>query len=62
MCWKDYVVLDDRSLLGEAGGEFMEGHFVQTRLVKGLTEAPHTPHTSTFTRSPAIECCTALAL
>jgi len=36
--WQDYVVIDDRSLLKEAGGEFMVGHFVQTRLVKGLTK------------------------
>jgi hypothetical protein len=33
-----YVVLDDRSLFREKGGdEYMHGHFVQTRLIKGLT-------------------------
>ena len=32
-----YVVIDDRSLLRERGGEYMQGHFVQTRLIRGLT-------------------------
>merc|ERR1712166_1344742 len=34
---ENYVCLDDRSLLKEHGGEYMIGHFVQTRLSKGLT-------------------------
>ena len=32
-----FVVLDDRDLFKEQGGLELEGHFVKTRLTKGLT-------------------------
>tara|TARA_B110001452_G_scaffold266295_1_gene272796 strand:+ start:170 stop:760 length:591 start_codon:yes stop_codon:yes gene_type:complete len=34
-----YVAIDDRDLLGEVGGDELEGHFVQTSFSTGLTAA-----------------------
>jgi len=33
-----YVAIDDRVLTGELGGEYMRGHFVQTRMSSGLNQ------------------------
>ena len=33
----NYVAIDDRVLPNELGGEYMRGHFVQTRMANGLT-------------------------
>ena len=33
----NYVAIDDRVLPNEQGGEYMRGHFVQTRMATGLS-------------------------